>query len=87
MAGKVLIAEDNNDFRELLGMLVTSLGYTAIEARNGIEAIEKAVSRTFNAKPADLIRAAKDLELEGIIAKQKGSCNVLGRRHNGYVCS
>jgi CheY-like chemotaxis protein len=44
MAGKVLIAEDNNDFRELLGMLVTSLGYTAIEARNGIEAIEKAVS-------------------------------------------
>ena len=29
-------------------------------------------SRTFDAKPADLIRAAMKLQLEGIIAKQKG---------------
>ncbi len=44
MAGKVLIAEDNNDFRELLSMLLASLGYTVTEATNGLEAIEKAVS-------------------------------------------
>jgi bifunctional non-homologous end joining protein LigD len=30
-------------------------------------------SQAFDAKPADLIRAAKELELEGIIAKRKGS--------------
>jgi ATP-dependent DNA ligase len=36
--------------------------------------------RTFDAKPADLIRAAKELQLEGIIAKRKGSCYVPGRR-------
>ena len=37
-------------------------------------------SRTFDAKPADLIRAAKELQLEGIIAKRKGFCYVLGQR-------
>ena len=30
-------------------------------------------STAFEAKPADLIRAAKELELQGIIAKRKGS--------------
>jgi ATP-dependent DNA ligase len=39
-------------------------------------------SLTFDAKPADLIRAAKELQLEGIIAKQKRSCYVPGRRTN-----
>jgi ATP-dependent DNA ligase len=38
-------------------------------------------SRTFDAKPADLIRAAKELQLdEGIIAKRKGFCYVPGQR-------
>jgi ATP-dependent DNA ligase len=30
-------------------------------------------SISFDAKPADLIRAAKELDIEGIIAKRKGS--------------
>jgi bifunctional non-homologous end joining protein LigD len=42
------------------------------------KALEKVVypvifSRTFNAEPAELIRAAKELQLEGIIAKRKDS--------------
>jgi hypothetical protein len=40
-------------------------------------------SRSFNAKPADLIRAAKELQFEGITAKLKGSCYVPGRRTSG----
>jgi ATP-dependent DNA ligase len=35
-------------------------------------------SRTFDASPADLIRGTKELQLEGIIAKRKGSCYVPG---------
>jgi bifunctional non-homologous end joining protein LigD len=42
-------------------------------------------SRSFEANPVDLIRAAKELQFEGIIAKQKGSCYVPGRRTNAWV--
>jgi DNA ligase D-like protein (predicted ligase) len=37
------------------------------------------------AKPADLIRAAKELELEGIIAKRKGSYYEPGRRSGAWL--
>jgi bifunctional non-homologous end joining protein LigD len=42
-------------------------------------------SRTFDAKPAALIEAAKELGLEGIIAKRKGSLYVPGRRTNAWA--
>ena len=37
-------------------------------------------SRSVDAKPADLIRAAKELHFEGIVAKLTGSCYVPARR-------
>jgi two-component system cell cycle response regulator DivK len=37
---KILIVEDNNDFREILNLFITKLGYHAIMARNSKEAIE-----------------------------------------------
>jgi DNA ligase D-like protein (predicted ligase) len=42
-------------------------------------------SQTFDAKPADLIRAAKELELEGIVAKRKDSLYEPGRRSGAWV--
>ena len=42
-------------------------------------------STAFNAKPADLIRAAKELELEGIVAKRKGSLYEPGRRSGAWM--
>jgi ATP-dependent DNA ligase len=39
----------------------------------------------FNAKPAALVRAAKELELEGIIAKRKGSHYEPGRRSTAWL--
>jgi len=39
MKKKILIVEDNNDFLEILGLRVTAIGYQAIKARNGKEAI------------------------------------------------
>jgi ATP-dependent DNA ligase len=35
---------------------------------------------SFNVKPVELIRAAKELELEGVIAKRNGSIYEPGRR-------
>src|SRR5206468_5754072 len=42
-------------------------------------------SMPFDAKPADLIHAAKELELEGIIAKRKDSCYEPGRRSGAWL--
>ena len=39
MKKKILIVEDNNDFREILNLLITKLGYHAIKAQNSNEAI------------------------------------------------
>lgn len=41
---KILIVEDDESNRELLREILQSGGYRVIEARNGIEAIEKAKS-------------------------------------------
>ncbi len=39
----------------------------------------------FDAKPSELIRAAKKIQLEGIIAKRKGSAYEPGRRSAAWV--
>jgi bifunctional non-homologous end joining protein LigD len=42
-------------------------------------------STPFDVTPAELIRAAKELELEGVIAKRKGSVYEPGRRSGAWV--
>jgi bifunctional non-homologous end joining protein LigD len=42
-------------------------------------------STAFDVKPANLIRAAKELGLEGVIAKRKGSVYEPGRRSGAWV--
>jgi bifunctional non-homologous end joining protein LigD len=59
--------------RELLGDAMHKLQYPVIK------------STAFDVKPADLIRAAKDLELEGVIAKRKGSIYEPGRRSGAWL--
>jgi CheY-like chemotaxis protein len=39
---KILIVDDNNDWRDLLAQLINLFGYDAIEADSGREAIDKA---------------------------------------------
>jgi two-component system, cell cycle response regulator DivK len=46
MAKRILIVEDHNDMVEVLEHELKSLGYEAITARNGLEAIELAQSET-----------------------------------------
>ena len=43
------------------------------------------LSTPFNAKPADLIHAAKELEFEGVIAKRKGSLYEPGERNGAWL--
>jgi bifunctional non-homologous end joining protein LigD len=42
-------------------------------------------SISFNAKPAELIRAAKELDIEGIVAKRKGSIYEPGKRSGTWL--
>ena len=39
MKKKILIVEDNNDSREIMGLFITKMGYQAIKAKNSTEAI------------------------------------------------
>jgi ATP-dependent DNA ligase len=59
--------------RELLAEVLAKVEYPMLR------------STPFDVKPADLIRAAKELELEGIIAKRKGSCYEPGRRSGAWL--
>jgi CheY-like chemotaxis protein len=43
MASGVLIVEDNNDCRNMLDLFLTRMGYTVIQARDGLEGVEQAI--------------------------------------------
>jgi CheY-like chemotaxis protein len=43
-AGKILIVEDNEDWRMLLGVFIQRLGYEVFEATTGLEAIDRAIT-------------------------------------------
>jgi two-component system cell cycle response regulator DivK len=36
---KILIVEDNSDYREIMSLFITNIGYQAIKAKNSYEAI------------------------------------------------
>jgi bifunctional non-homologous end joining protein LigD len=61
------------DRRELLGDALQRVEYPVIQ------------STPFDVTPAELIKAAKELELEGVIAKRKGSIYEPGRRSGAWV--
>jgi bifunctional non-homologous end joining protein LigD len=61
------------DRRELLTEALTRVYYPVIQ------------STAFNVPPTDLIKAAKELELEGVIAKRKGSIYEPGRRSGAWL--
>jgi CheY-like chemotaxis protein len=39
MKTKILIVEDNSDYREIMNLFITKMGYRAITAKNSYEAI------------------------------------------------
>jgi CheY-like chemotaxis protein len=59
---KILIVEDHNDFREVMNLFITKLGYQAIKAKNSNEAIAFA-----EAERPDLIFMDMELpDLDGV---------------------
>jgi CheY-like chemotaxis protein len=42
MQRRVLVVEDNDDWRAIMALFLSRLGYSVVQASNGIEAIEKA---------------------------------------------
>jgi bifunctional non-homologous end joining protein LigD len=71
--GRIVLSLSLESRRELLTDALRKVQYPIIR------------SVPFDAKPADLIRAAKELELEGIIAKRKESCPEPGRRSSAWA--
>lgn len=54
MEKTVLIVDDNEHCRAILGIILQSAGYSIIEARDGAQAIEKAIAGTPNLILMDL---------------------------------
>ena len=44
MAQRVLVVEDNDDWRAIMALIFARLGYTVLQAVDGSDAVEKAVS-------------------------------------------
>jgi two-component system, cell cycle response regulator DivK len=54
MPGKVLIADDYDDIRDMMVLVIEGLGYQVIEARNGAEAVNLAAEHMPNVILMDL---------------------------------
>ena len=93
MDPKILIADDNDDCRALLRMLLTHLGLTVVEAINGLEVIEKAV----NTHPSLIIMDLRMPKVGGLEATRRIKkipstkdipiviCSALGSEALGYA--
>jgi bifunctional non-homologous end joining protein LigD len=71
--GRSLLGQELSKRRELLAEAVEPLG----------ESVQ--LSESFDAAPAELVRVAKELGLEGIIAKQKDSLYEPGKRTGAWI--
>jgi CheY-like chemotaxis protein len=54
MQGKVLIADDYDDIRDMMVLVIEGLGYQVIEAKNGAEAVDLAAEHKPNVILMDL---------------------------------
>ena len=80
---RVLVAEDNDDCRAVLRMLLTHLGCTVIEAINGLEAIEKAV----NTHPDLVLMDLRMPKLGGLEATKRLKENLLTKEIPVVICT
>jgi CheY-like chemotaxis protein len=44
MVQRVLVVEDNDDWRAIMALFLSRMGYKVVQATDGVEAVEKAVS-------------------------------------------
>jgi PAS domain S-box-containing protein len=59
--GTVLVADDENDVREVVGAMLRSLGYGVIEARDGVDALE-----IFRMRRGEIDLVLLDLKMPGM---------------------
>jgi twitching motility two-component system response regulator PilH len=83
MAGKVLIAEDNDECRTMLRMLFAHCGRDVIDAVDGVEAIEKAVSTS----PDLIMMDLRMPKLGGLEATKRLKADPLTRDIPIVICS
>ena len=92
MGARVLVAEDNDDYRMVLRMLLTAVGCSVVEASNGLEAIDRALST----RPDLILMDVLMPQLGGLEATKRLKeeprtrdipivlCTALGREALGY---
>ncbi len=83
MAVRVLIAEDNNECRTVLGMMFAHFGCNVITAVDGLDAIEKAVSM----RPDLIMMDLRMPKLGGLEATKRLKADPLTRDIPIVVCS
>jgi bifunctional non-homologous end joining protein LigD len=74
--GNSLLNATLEERRKALGEIFAGLGSKAYPLR---------LSETIDATPADLVRAAKELSFEGILAKRRDSCYEPGNRSGAWL--
>jgi CheY-like chemotaxis protein len=77
MQGKVLIADDYDDIRDMMVLVIEGLGYQVIEAKNGAEAVDLAAKHMPNVILMDLAMPFMD----GVEATQ----TIRGRRDIAHI--
>jgi CheY-like chemotaxis protein len=83
MAGTVLIAEDNGECREMFSMIVAHLGLNVIQASNGLEAFEKAVT----VRPDLILMDVRMPKLDGLEATKRLKANLLTKDIPVIICT
>ena len=83
MAGMILIAEDNDDCREMLVIVLARLGYNIIQASNGLEAIEKAIT----SRPDLILMDMRMPKVDGFEAAERLRANLLTKNIPIVICT
>lgn len=89
----ILVADDEENFRDLLDMILGSLGHTCLGASSGAEALEKLQSEQVDLFLCDLVmgemsgteamQQARDLRPELKIVAVSGAANFARQSENG----
>jgi two-component system cell cycle response regulator DivK len=83
LTGVILIAEDNNDCREMMALVFRRFGYDVIEAKDGLQAIDQALSKN----PDLIIMDLRMPKLDGLEATRRLKENLLTKNIPIIICT
>jgi CheY-like chemotaxis protein len=77
MGGRVLVVEDNDDWRTIMALFLTRMGYGVVQATDGLQAVEKAAGELPNLILMDLkLPKLSGLEATARIKQNPATTNI-----------